>query len=214
MVAVGDDPSDLIQETGRALLSTSTANLELSSLALHWTGSNLHSADLSYILRVLGIGQDPWGQVTQLDDRAGFNVTNLESVCSELLRNRNSAAHDAQFEATIISVRSLPNSLLAIALAFDALASRAARLGREAEQDFLRGVTFNSQSIALRFVVPVGAKWKEYAETDRNRAKKVYDDRESAVLGATVDAQADRHGVVVVTDPTHGPIEWVCADVP
>lgn len=212
-LAADDDPTVAIQEAATALASTTTANLTLSPLTLKWAGSNLSSEDLKVILQRLGVGSDPWNQLTMFSRRAGYNVTNLQQVFTEMMRQRHRAAHDASFDASVISVRSLANSASAIALGFDALASRGGRLCKTADAEFLGGSAHLAQNVQVRFVRPVGNKWKEYVETKLTKARKVYDTREEALAGAVASAQADRHDVVIEQRGS-AVAEWITSDLP
>lgn len=208
-----EDPTTLIQDTARALTSTGTANLELSPLSLRWPGSNLSSSDIASILTRLGIGGDAWAQLTMVARGCGFNVTALQRTFTGMMRQRHQAAHEARYEASVIAVRALPNSALALAVGFDALASRAARLCKLGDTGYLGGAQVLANQIALRKVIKVGARWKEYNPNQTARARRVYASRDDALNGAVAAGQADRHDLVVEFVGGQ-PVTWVTSDVP
>jgi hypothetical protein len=211
----GEDPIPLIQQVGRALSSTSSASLELSTLTLQWEGSNLSASDLKDILANVGVDADPWGQMTALAMRAGFPIQgSLRDVFVQCLKDRNAAAHAATSDIPVLRVRSFSKSALAIAFAFDVLISRAARLCYEATADYLRGSKkFRQGDIPLRFLDYRGSDWAEYVENKLSRAVRRQDSLDVARSEAMQRAR-DRGETVVIRDRNRMPTSWVCADLP
>lgn len=212
-VASGDDPTALIQGAAQDLVSTGSANLQLSPLTLSWPGSNLTAEEVRGILSKLGVGSDPWMQLTMVSRKCGLAVNNLQDVFTEMMRERHKAAHDASYEASVVAVRALPNAVFAIAIGFDALASRGARLCAEADSDFLDGGTHVANNIQLRRIRRVRSRWNEYYDQSYDRARKRYDSSAEAFVGAIAHAQTVRHELIVEeADGTL--VSWQTSDVP
>lgn len=213
MRSASEDPLSVIQEAAESIASTSGTNLRMPAQSLGWPGSNLGADDVKAALLSLGVGGDPWHHITEIARRAGFNIQNSRNAFIDLMKGRHGAAHDAQHTATVVAVRSLPNSAAAIALGFDALASRCARLCSAGDPGYLGGATVREEHIRFRYLDQVGSQWKEYLEGRPNRARKVSSTQELAVSTAITDTQTSEHAVIV--ERTGGrPGSWVCGDLP
>jgi hypothetical protein len=206
----GEDPTPLIQETGVALASTRGATLTLSSLALRWTGSNLTQEDISRSLRVLQI-EEPWSAMTAIANRAGFGLLgNSEDVFRSLLRARNEAAHEPLADTSILYLRSLRRTVAAVAFAFDALASRAARLAATGDPAYLLGRQVRESGIRLRYLDSRGNRWAEVREGNPARAYRLHADYDAARREALLRACRERE-VVVARDGAE-PLWWATGD--
>jgi hypothetical protein len=207
-----DDPLELIQEAGRSLASTKTGPLQISPFALLWDGSNLNSEDLKTILKALGI-KDPWRKMSELCRAAGFGVLDAEATFRELARERHRAAHRADHDASIVSIRSLPRSTLAVAFAFDSLASKAAHLMFLARPEYLlEDFDLGAVDIQLRFLDDRGGQWAEMKQGG-TRAYRIYgtlDSGRSAALQRSVAAGE----TLVIRDRSGQPAEWSPGDLP
>jgi hypothetical protein len=206
----GEDPTPLIQETGVALASTRGATLTLSSLALRWTGSNLTQEDISRSLRVLQI-EEPWSAMTAIANRAGFGLLgNSEDVFRSLLRARNEAAHEPLADTSILYLRSLRRTVAAVAFAFDALASRAARLAATGDPAYLLGRQVRESGIRLRYLDSRGNRWAEVREGNPAIAYRLHADYDAARREALLRACRERE-VVVARDGAE-PLWWATGD--
>lgn len=207
-----DDPLELIQDTGRSLASTRTGALEISPLALLWDGSNLNSEDLKSILRALGV-KDAWGKMSALCRAAGFGVLDARRTFDDFARNRHHAAHVADHDASVLAIRSLPRSALAVAFAFDALASKAAHLCYLARSDYLLDdFDLIATDVPLRFLDDRGGKWAELKQ-GRDRAHRIHATLDSGRTAALQQIVAVGE-TLVIRDRTGQPVEWAPGDLP
>jgi hypothetical protein len=207
-----DDPLELIQDTGRSLASTKTGALEISPLALLWDGSNLNSEDLKAILRALGV-KDAWRKMSSLCKEAGFGVLDAKATFNDFARNRHRAAHIADHDASVLAIRSLPRSALAVAFAFDALASKAAHLCHLARPDYLRDdFELNATDVPLRFLDDRGGKWAELKQGS-SRAHRIHATLNGGRISAMQRSVAAGE-TLVIRDRTGQPIEWTPGDLP
>lgn len=207
----GRDPTPLIQEVGRALASTSGATPTLSPLSLLWGASNLGVEDVRDVLGALGV-KDAWNQLGQVASRAGFHAVDLRTAFLGLARDRHAAAHEAQTDTPLLSVRSLARSALAIGLAFDVLLSRAGRLCHSGDAGYLAGQEISSDDIALIFVDDRGGSYAVIAEGS-TRAHRVFSSVDEALQAAVPFARV-RSGVVVQRTRGHDPMSWYTTDLP
>jgi len=206
------DPLPLIQDTGRSLASTRTGSLEISPLALLWDGSNLNSEDLKTILRSLGV-KDAWGKMSRLCQLAGFGVLDARATFDGVSRNRHRAAHVADHDASVLAIRSLPRSALAVAFAFDALASKAAHLCHLAHPDYLLDdFDLNTKDVPLRFLDDRGGKWAETRQ-GISRAYRIHATLDGGRVAAMQRSVAAGE-TLVVRDRSGQPIEWTPGDLP
>lgn len=162
-----EDPIPLIETTARALATLSQSKTVLPQLSLHWAESNVRADHIAWILRTLGV-DSPWIQITDIALRCGFGLgptPSMEKTFTATLKGRHAAAHRFDQDTIFIDVRSFPTSALAFAIAFDALASRAARLAATANAAYLSGGRITSPSINLRFIDDSGRGYAEIAPT-------------------------------------------------
>lgn len=213
--ALGDDPIPIIQEQGMHLESTiGASNLQLSPLTLDVAGSNLAVGDIRDMLLTLGVAE-PWRHIDLVAQAAGFPVINLQNAFRELLRNRNQAAHDGTYEATSVGVRSMANTIAAIAFAFDALGSRACRLVSTGDQNHRSGNSpIRSQDIRFIYICQVGGRWKVFLGNVSGTTRRVLPTVEDALIFASQHSIARNHEVLVVGDGSSPPSRWATTDLP
>ncbi|MEU5260207.1 hypothetical protein [Amycolatopsis sp. NPDC021455] len=207
---VGGDPVALVQKVAEAVASTGTGALQLSHYTFGYSGSNVTADEVSSIMGALHIA-DPWGEMSDLAARCGFGGFPLRQAYETLQRNRNNAAHDVRASIQPSDLTSFSNDALAIAMSFDLLASRAARLLNEGDVNFLSGKTKLQASIGLRFINLTGGKFSEKKEGS-GRAVKVSDNIDVAWKLAISRAVSSREAVVR-RNAMGVPVDWRSTDV-
>jgi hypothetical protein len=205
----GEDPLPLIHRTSQAIASTATSPANLAEISLLWMGSNMSKSHLADVLRRLG-AKDGWQEMTALSLRAGFPASDMCVVMKSLLDDRHRAAHRADADISLIALRTVPRNTLALAMAFDSIASRAARLCREQNALYLRANSPLASAIPLAFLDDAGGgTFEEHLEG----ASKIYVHRDLiSARTAAIKRAARPRAVVVQRDRNHIPCWWHSTD--
>ena len=123
----GEDPFPMVQQAATEIASTGNGPLMINKYGLGYTGSNLATDDVSGILSCLQIA-DAWSEIDNIAARCGATSLSLKAAYLNGHNLRNSAAHDPAANVQPSDLQSFCNQAFSIALGFDILASRAARL--------------------------------------------------------------------------------------
>jgi len=192
------------RDIGRSLLAVD-ANLHLTEMAWLWSGSNIGSEDFKAVLRDFHVG-DPWRQVLELNTRIGFALADYRQPLESLARERHSCAHDAAHQVTSAWLRTIPDLVLALGLAFDALCSVAAGRLRRADPSFLGDEQWTSSArVKLRFVRRRSDGFAEEAE-GRSKAVRVGADLQEILANAQLRCREDE--LLVRTDGAGLVVGW------
>ncbi|MEQ0564945.1 hypothetical protein ABJI51_38210 [Amycolatopsis sp. NEAU-NG30] len=206
----GSDPIALIQGVAESVASTMKGALQLSPYSLGYTGSNVTVDEVYSILAALNIN-DPWTEMSDFAARCGFGSLPLKQAYETLQINRNTAAHDVRASIQPNDLTSFSNEALAIAMSFDLVASRAARLLNEGNSALLTAKNKLQSSIAIRFIDESAGKYREKPEK-ASRAVKVSSDVEEAWRLA-IGRSTSTHEAVVLRGSKGLPVDWYSCDV-
>lgn len=153
---------DEIQNIGRSLASTDGTPYHLSSLGLY-AFRNVSAEDVSSALKTFGV-PNGWTQIDSLAGRCGLPALALSSAYRNYHDHRNSSAHQATFNMSQADLQGFTMQAIAIALAYDALLSRAARLLAAGVMTASSGLTIGATDIAVRFMDQAVGAWQEVPE--------------------------------------------------
>lgn len=207
----GDDPLPLIQAAGRSFASSAGSPMTLPGIALHWSGSNVTVGHVEATLKALQVNHH-WAELTSFCRRCGFVLPgSLEVVFRSAIKDRHKAAHEARNDILITDLRSFGRHSLAVAMGFDTMLSRAARLCRDREPSYVAGNPVRETAIGIRFLDDTGAGYEESTGTGTpivTTHTTVKAARRMAVARATppreVVVQRDRNGI---------PVWWAATDI-
>lgn len=205
------DALPLIQDVGAALASTSQASFRISPLSLTWGGSNLTGKDISQTLGSLHV-EGGWSAINDFAARAGLGIPALESVFSSLAQGRHNAAHNADADIAPPDLQDLPLEATAVAIAFDALASRACRILATSKTTSLGTKKVAGADISIRFLKHSSGRWREVRE-DHSKAIRRHKDLHVGIAKAHASA-VKHHEFIVVQDARGIPVDWISTDVP
>jgi len=211
LVREKEDPLPLLRATSLAWPARDQSPARVPAVGFLWSGSNVRSDDVASMLSALGV-ERPWDQLTDVAKRAGFTrVQSMDSLFAGVLRDRHHAAHRIEKDTLLLDIRSFPNSALAFALAFDAVACRAAALCRSQQlgQPATRAVT--SADIRLRFLDDTGAGWSESVEGLAGRVATTA--RVTSAVAAAVRRTVPAGDVLVRRDRSLTPVWWRPGDL-
>jgi hypothetical protein len=197
-----------VQEHAQKIASTATGAYELTPHALGYDQANLAEDAIRAVLKSFLI-DDPWGEMTRLASRIGLISLPLEETYKSAALRRNRAAHVAHADTPQTDLVQFTKEALAIAIAFDALLSRALDRMHCMDQSYLRGTArISAATISLRSVKQEGSVWREMTE-GRPTAVKVERDLDVLIPLARTRA-AGAKNLLVVYD-TGGEINsWEC----
>lgn len=139
-VARGDFPSarDLVQQTGRAMASIDNQRYSLSDMSFGYADANLNTEAVKQMLTSLGVSGG-WGTIVGFAQKAGLNLPGLSNDYRNALRRRHAAAHDPSTDVPLNDLQAFTRQATAVALAFDALVSRAAYRLRQGDRALAAG---------------------------------------------------------------------------
>lgn len=95
-------------------------------VSLLWEGSNLSAQVSLEIVTAFGAASK-WEDLSTISKGAGFQTLPSKSLFDEIAQRRHSSAHQANYNADILLLRTTPGNLVSFGFAFDALISSAAR---------------------------------------------------------------------------------------
>ncbi|MEU4562362.1 hypothetical protein AB0F72_28595 [Actinoplanes sp. NPDC023936] len=206
----GDDPIPILQGAAAEVASTLQGPLSISKYALGYAGSNIGAEEVSNILKTLHAA-DPWNEITLLGSRVGLGSTPLRDAYAQGLRLRNQAAHRADTNIQPTELLTFCQQAKAIALGFDLLASRAARLLHDSTQSFAQQTKNKlSQDISIIFVDHDGRHFVSKRE-NVGRALKREADETAAWLYAVSKARP-KFEAIVLRNKSGTPTRWESTD--
>ncbi|MFF4831436.1 hypothetical protein [Streptomyces sp. NPDC001315] len=174
----GTDPFPILQNAAQEIASTAGGALQISRYSLGYGGSNVSSQEIAEILGCLQV-KDAWRQITEISSRVGFGSIPLKGEFESAARLRNDAAHNPTANTQPWDLKSFCEKALAIALGFDLLGSRAARLLRDGDPDILKGKVELTGNMAIRFLDETPKGYAEKVE-GRPKALKIHPTSEEA----------------------------------
>lgn len=198
-----------IQELARAIASTGTPSLELSAAGFTQGRNNVGREDVKRWLGIFGV-RDGWRHLDRFAARIGLTNPSLESAFDVAHGRRNAAAHDATADIQTTDLESFYRDALAVAIGFDALTSRAARLIASRRDHDVHEGSLEDRHVVVRFVDETAAGWLESCE-----GRKVqYRHPDLAVLLDRCKTRArQRHQFVVVRTLNKTPMDWGSTDM-
>ena len=211
-MAQGDDPFPILQLTAAEIASTASGPLSLSRFALGYSGSNVSADEVSTMLAAFHVG-DVWNELTALSSRVGLGAVPLKDPFSQGSRLRNAAAHEPDANVQPTDLQSFCQQATAIALGFDLLGSRAARLLHDSTTPY--GQRSKDKLASQLEIIFVEHRGKQYAciKEGARRALRLLDDRETAWRTAISAARPGRLPVVE-RDRAVTPVRWISTDSP
>jgi hypothetical protein len=207
----GEDPLPMLQQAAGEIASTGRGPLVISKYGLGYSGSNLATDDVSGILTCLQVA-DAWREIDDIAGRCGAGSLSLREAYLNGHNLRNAAAHDPGANIQPSDLQAFCTQAFSIALGFDILGSRAARLLRLGDSRVLAGRVRLTGAIDLRFLQERTRGYAEIREGAR-RANRVTIDLEDAWKFAAASA-TPRGEPVVLCDKAGRPIDWMVTDVP
>ncbi|MEU7571367.1 HEPN domain-containing protein [Micromonospora sp. NPDC049240] len=206
----GDDPVPLLQQAASEVASTLNGPLHISKFSLGYSGSNVGADEVGNILKTLHAA-DPWNEMTRLGSRVGLGAVPLRDAYAQGLRLRNRAAHKADSNIQPSELLTFCQQAKAIALGFDLLASRAARLIHDSATSFAQASRPKlADDISIVFVDFDGRRYACKRENAR-RALKTDLDRNAIWLHAISKARVS-YDAVVERDKSGTAIRWESTD--
>ncbi|MDF9871000.1 hypothetical protein [[Kitasatospora] papulosa] len=205
----GEDHLALLQEAAAQIASTAGGSLQISRFSLGYSGSNVSSGEIASILTALNV-QDAWNEITTIAQRCGAGSLPLKPAYDQAMRLRHEAAHRPDANVQPWNLQEFCTQALAIALGFDVLASRAARLLRDGDEEILRGKVKVSQGFKFRFLDIEARGFVERRE-GVSRAVKVTKDEEVAVKSAVTNSTKSEEPLVR-RDSSSLPVRWFITD--
>jgi hypothetical protein len=207
----GENPLPMIQQAAMEIASTGGSSLSISKYGLGYNGSNLATEDVSGILGCLQVS-DAWREIDTIAGRCGATSLSLRESYVNGHNLRNSAAHDPAANIQPSDLQAFCNQAFSIALGFDILGSRAARMLRLGDPKILAGRAKLADSVHIRFLQE---RPKGYAEVREGalRAARITVDLDEAWKLALSTATPNGEPVVLC-DKAGRPVDWMITDVP
>jgi hypothetical protein len=147
----------------------------------------------------------------RVGQRAGLtHPTPLKDVFAGVLKERHQAAHQVDRDTLLLELRSFPRRAMAVALAFDTLGSRAARLCRDGDSAYLSGRKVVPGDLALRFIEAAG---RSFEEREEGSSTSTSHSTTNAARRAAITGALPYWGVVVQRDRTRTPVWWQTTDL-
>lgn len=204
---------ELIQAEASHIASTRGVGFSFSSMSFLRDKSNLAGRDLKQLLEALGIGPDPWFEMTSFAGRVGLGSLPLGDAFRNVAVGRHSAAHESGFDVGPQALGDALRSSVAIAVSFDALVSRAGRFLYEGNTVRLgQKKKIQQTEIRLRMLDQRLRDWAEIPQ-GRRRAAVVHRSAEPDLVACVGRARAAAE-FVIVRDEARLPVNWVPVDCP
>lgn len=205
----GEDPLALLQTAASHVASTAGGPLQISRYSLGYLGSNVGSSEIANILAAFN-AQDAWNEISLIARRCGAGSLPLKSAYDQAMRLRHSAAHSPDANVQPQNLQDFCTQAVSIALGFDVIASRAARMLRDGDPEILAGKMKISDSLEIRFLDEEPRGHVERRETVQ-RAVSVTKDAQAALQRAVQNAVKSR-SPVVLRGQSGLPGNWVITD--
>lgn len=190
------DRTDYIQRHARNISSTATSNYELSIHTFAHSQANINAKTIGDILKSFNI-EDPWSQMSSIASNLGLiSSLPLAEIFNNAALRRHRAAHVAGVDTPPTDLTQFVKEAFAIAIAFDALLSKAVQKILDNNDDFLRNnVKLNANDVNIRTIRFVDNKWKEY-KGDSTRAHRVSPEINSLLSAAQGRASMNKELIV------------------
>jgi hypothetical protein len=211
----GSTDSDIVpflQTEASAIASTAAAGFAFPGVVFGHSRSNLGVAEVGEFLESVGIAGDPWFQLTSFASRTGFGNFPLRDAYDQAYDVRNAAAHNAESDVEPQFLGDFHRSSLAIAISFDALLSRTARLLHESTKDLAGARKVQETEVRLRFLDRRATDWAERPQ-GAQRVFRVHRTPEPD-LAACLNRARPKHEMVIVRDVSQIPTDWHVVDAP
>ncbi|MFB6706386.1 hypothetical protein ACFCW6_16950 [Streptomyces sp. NPDC056333] len=205
----GQDPAVLLQEAALHVASTAGGALQISRFSLGYSGSNVSSSEIAQIITAFH-AKDAWNEITLIASRCGAGSMPLKAAYDQAMQLRHAAAHRPDANTQPRDLQGFCAQAIAIALGFDIVASRAARLLKEGEAEILAGKIKVSDGLAMRFLDTDSKGFIERREGIA-RAVKITKDSGEALKRAVKNA-AKLYEPVVSRNARGLPTAWVTTD--
>ena len=207
----GEDPLPMIQQAAMEIASTGGGPLSISKYGLGYSGNNLATDDVSGILACLQIA-DVWREIDSIAGRCGATSFSLKEAYVNGHKLRNAAAHDPAANIQPSDLQAFCSQAFSIALGFDILGSRAARLLRLGDSLIFNGRVRLASTIKIRFLRERVRGYAEAREGARKAARITADLDDAWKLALAAAAPGGEP--IVLCDKAGRPIDWMITDVP
>jgi hypothetical protein len=198
-----------------AIASSARPSYGFSSVMFGYDRSNLSPQNIKDFLEAVGVGGggDPWFHLTHISQRVGLGGLPLKDGVAKGYAQRNAAAHDAENQIALQDLDDFLRTSLAVALGFDALLSRAARILHDGNVSNLGSKTHLLHSeVRFRFIDPAGSGWREFRE-GKSRAAALHPGPDPDLSACMARARTSKE-FVVVRDARSWPSRWASDDCP
>lgn len=207
----GIDPAALLAEVGTSFVSLTSTETIFSPFALGWRSSNLSVDEVPEMLGAFGV-KNGWGNIEAIARRAGFGFLVAEDSFKNAAVRRHEAAHQATAEIQPTDLQFFARDALGLALGYDAILCRSARLVAEGSSGTTPRNQLLADTVAIRFIERDGSSWREHLEGSANTIRRSQN-YQSIESGARGRARA-RSQLLVVRDGYGNPYRWISTDVP
>jgi hypothetical protein len=199
-----------LSEAGIALASLTAPTMVFSPLALGWRGSNLQMDEVGEMLGAFDV-KDGWENVQQIAGRAGLGFLTARDSFGNALTARHNAAHSAAADIQPTDLEYFARDALGIALGYDAVVSRAARLvATVGTAEVTTGLL--QDSIRIRLLERQLRGWIERLDGSPTTLRR---GRSFHPLAAGARRRSRPRGdLLVVRDVFGAPYRWETIDVP
>jgi hypothetical protein len=116
---------NLVRDTGREMASIDNLRYRLSAVSFGYADANLNAGGVKEMLAGLGVSGG-WQSLGGVAQAGGLNLPGLKDDYANAMSRRHAAAHDPDTDVPLSDLVAFARQSLAIAMSFDALASRAA----------------------------------------------------------------------------------------
>jgi hypothetical protein len=198
----------LVQSHAKAIVSSHTSSVIFSDWSFGWASSNINQGTLIDFLRACNAGH-LYNDIQNLLRDVGFDYSaaglaeNGNLKLSRIAGWRHVAAHNATISIDVELLRTRTAAYLAIAFAFDLLASLAVRV-------LIDGFSNATQppqrsSVALRDLRPTGSQF-QLSDLSRTAAGTYYSPNHC--MDSLTEKETPEIGAVVVRDAQERVIDW------
>lgn len=205
----GQDPAVLLQQAAAHVASTAGGALQISRFSLGYSGSNVNSEEIAQIVSSFH-AKEAWNEISSIASRCGAGSMPLKAAYDQAMQLRHAAAHRPDANTQPRDLQSFCLQAIAIALGFDIIASRAARLLKDGNKEILAGKVKISDGLKIRFL-DEGSKGFSEIREGAARASKISKDSGEAYKTAVQNA-VKLFEPVVLRNSKGLPTSWVCTD--
>lgn len=208
----------LVLDASRAIASTGSSSYELSALFFGGEQSNLTKASINDALGVLNVAGG-WGALGTVASAAGLDHPSLADSFHSLAKARHEAAHDSTADIGVAALGSFGHTATAVALSFDALATRACRRLSVGDTAMQEAGAVDATQIEFAFLVDMADGIRELkldqplAQFRTTRARRIHETHADAIQCA-VSRPGNRGRVIVMLTGAGIPKAWRTTDLP